>query len=76
MDTEYTISTTNLTAIANAVRSKTGTAGTITPTNLAAAINSLDSTWTGTQEEYDELESYDNSTFYFIIEDEEEEVEE
>jgi len=49
---------------------KTGENQTLTLAELTTAIGSLDSIWTGTQEDYDELSSHDTLTFYFIEEEE------
>lgn len=59
---------TNYRNIANAIRGKNGLQTTYLPPEMAGAINTLPSFWSGTQAEYDALTSYDNNTYYCIVE--------
>lgn len=73
----------SITAIANAIREIDGTLapvpqgvdpseitqlnGGMTPTEMASRIRAL--FWVGTQSDYDELEEYNPTTLYLIVED-------
>lgn len=67
MPNEYTVSTANLTAIADAIREKTGGTAEITPENMAGEIRALPNTEDVTQAEYDGMASHDAGTYYFIV---------
>ncbi len=56
------------TEIADAIRSKDGTSENIRDVDFGERVKQIQPVVELTQEEYDELESYDNNTYYLIVE--------